>query len=65
MHTKMKQKHHKHNIYYALGGNTALSSGQEYQQFKYTDKEYDPMHDTRYLCVGCVRQRYRGELRGT
>lgn len=34
----------QHNIYYALGGNTALSSGQEYQQFKYTDKEYDPMH---------------------
>ncbi|MBQ8675815.1 MAG: hypothetical protein IJ528_06280 [Bacteroidaceae bacterium] len=32
------------NIYYALGGTTALSSGQEYQQFKYTDKEYDPMH---------------------
>ena len=30
----------QHNIYYALGGNTALSSGQEYQQFKYTDKEY-------------------------
>ena len=34
----------QHNIYYALGGTTALSSGQEYQQFKYTDKEYDPMH---------------------
>jgi len=34
----------QHNIYYALGGNTALSSGQEYQQYKYTDKEYDPMH---------------------
>ena len=32
------------NISYALGGTTALSSGQEYQQFKYTDKEYDPMH---------------------
>ena len=34
----------QHSIYYALGGNTALSSGQEYQQYKYTDKEYDPMH---------------------
>jgi len=34
----------QHNIYYALGGTTALSSGQEYQQYKYTDKEYDPMH---------------------
>ena len=32
------------NICYALGGTTALSSGQEYQQYKYTDKEYDPMH---------------------
>lgn len=32
---------YQNNIYYALGGNTALSSGQEYQQFKYTDKEYD------------------------
>lgn len=35
---------YQNNIYYALGGTTALSSGQEYQQFKYTDKEYDPMH---------------------
>ncbi len=34
----------QHNIYYTLGGTTALSSGQEYQQYKYTDKEYDPMH---------------------
>ena len=35
---------YQNNIYYALGGTTALSSGQEYQQYKYTDKEYDPMH---------------------
>ncbi len=28
----------------AQADTTALSSGQEYQQYKYTDKEYDPMH---------------------
>ena len=38
-------------IYYALGGTTALSSGQEYQQFKYTDKEYDPMHGLNLLII--------------
>lgn len=37
-------KIYQNTKYYALGGPTAHSIDQGYQQFKYNGKEYDPMH---------------------